>query len=455
MRVPAALLVLLAAASAVAAPTDGALPHAGCKDDATCPTQAHPGIVVVDLAFDGLGNRRNPPDGTLAADEIQCAVDCLDGDPAPEHALQASRKYLDPPPYIAGGTLLFLPESPPGGMKQADVGLPKLRYVAEEPIDLPYTSGALTLRGEGATIRCVAPATAKSRTIFRHVVPATASERDVEYLSGFATGWHVEGIAFGDTAKAATTAPSTALELHGAYHLVVERCRFENMGRGVELHMCLMATVRDCFFTGGRDIDVIVNDGTDCGTEKGKCWRGGEGWMRDSGSHHARLLNTHHVTDPSARASVYIARSIGAVLDGPTFEGTRPKNSLLVEWPNMGMEVTVRDVYVEFAENARGTGTMKFDCGGIATIDGLSYVGPYPNDVLIDASGTTELKLRVQRCGFLSPTVQFSNGANRNGNTWVIRDVMAAGPQLTDVARWKDGAIPVNLTTAEAGGKAR
>lgn len=85
------------------------------------------GIVTVDLRHDVP----DPGDGMLDASEIQCAIDCLDGDPLPDHSIRPDGAL----PIVHGGVVHFVPG---------------LKYRIPKPIDLPLAAtGAVVLEGNG------------------------------------------------------------------------------------------------------------------------------------------------------------------------------------------------------------------------------------------------------------------------------------------------------------------
>lgn len=425
-----------------------AAPARGCAPDATCPVEPVPGTVVVDLDYDGLGNTWKDRDGILRSDEIQCAIDCLDGDTEPENILPLPRSVYDAPPAISGGTLLFLPERPTPGSAPAQVPGGRLRYEIERPLVLPFSKGSIAVRGDGAILRLNAPPLYPMRAVFRRALPSSLSPRDIEFLHGFSDRWTFEGLLFVDPNPGNPGPPSIGIELQGAYHLVVERCRFDGFDRGVELHFCVFPTIRDCEFGSGHERDIIISDGVDCGSETGPCWTGKEGWLRESGSHQARLIGNHHVPHPSAKACVQVIRSMNPVFEGCVFEGPRPEHCVVITWPMHATEVTMRDTYIELSDPPKGKGLLRFECGGVARIDGFNITSAHPEDTLVDLSGAVDLKMIVSGCGWLPAGVRFDNGKNKYGNRWAFRDMVPAGGPLLAPARWVGGTerVPVNVT---------
>ena len=136
---------------------------------------------MVGPAFDGLGSSLTAADGVLATDEIQCAIDCLDGDREGEHLLPPGWKAYDEPPMISGGTLVFLPEQPPKG-GEAVKGMPRIRYQLTAGVELPFTASSLTVRGDGAVLRLI-PGGSGDRALFSRTVPRSATLAVLHYVS--------------------------------------------------------------------------------------------------------------------------------------------------------------------------------------------------------------------------------------------------------------------------------
>jgi hypothetical protein len=429
---PALLTCALACAAAQAAPAD----ERGCAPDVTCPPEPIAGTVVVDLDYDGLGGTWKDRDGILRSDEIQCAIDCLDGDPQPEHALPLPRGVYDAPPSVAGGTILFPPED--GA---------RLRHELDRPLALPFTRGSLAVRGEGARLRVVAPPLYPYRAAFRRALPASLSPRDVEFLHSYSDRWTFSGLEIVDTNPGNPGPPSIGIEIHGAHHLVIERCLFTGLDRGVDLRSCMLPTIRDCVFAGGRERDIVISDGVDCVERPGRCWTGTEGWLRESGSHQARLSGNHHATHASALAAVHVLRSMNPVIEGCTFEASRPKHLVIMTWPGHAAEMTLRAIYIELSEKPRGTGLVRLECGGLLRVDGLNYTGAHAEETLVDASEAKDVRVSIAGCAFLPAGVRFDNGRNPYANRWLFRDVVAVGQALTAPGRWvgAEAGIPKSL----------
>ena len=110
--------------------------------------------------------------------------------------------------------------------------------------------------------------------------------------------------------------------------------------------------------------------------------------------------------------------------------------------------ITLRDTYIELANPPCGTGLLRFECGGVARIDGLNYVGAYADDTLVDLSAATDLNVSISSCGWLPGGVRFANGKNKFANRWSFRDIVAVGGTLMAPTRWEGGAdrIPVNVS---------
>ena len=68
-------------------------------------------------------------------------------------------------------------------------------------------------------------------------------------------------------------------------------------------------------------------------------------------------------------------------------------------------------------------------------------------DLLVDLSGASDLKVAVSGCGWLPPGIRFDNGKNRHANRWVFRDMVPVGLALLAPGRWVGGVdgVPVNI----------
>jgi len=299
-----------------------------------CPSPAS-GSVVVDARFDA------DLDGVLSYCEIQCAIDCLDGDSHQERTLasyEGSKRPDSAPPAIRGGELIFDP---------------RLTYRTDRPLALPLlVEGSLNLRGNGARLELVLSSSSPSRSfaaIERMPLPGS-NQCDVAVMSELGSGWTIENfwIALGVPDESVRASRQLkGIEIQGARQLAIRSCQFRASSGGgfdtaIELHACRDCLVESPMLTMTRRVAVMVGDARGCGDDgSDACWlpcscpTSGPRWLArwapcttSSGSdgtvvRNARLYTGGPPTYPKS-VGIRVRSSADVVIDAPTFEGGRP-----------------------------------------------------------------------------------------------------------------------------------
>ena len=333
-RVAIAALVALAASGAARsqpAPSLRACPYETALGSVwTCPDKNH--MVTVDRDYDTSPSSQ----GWLDADEIQCAIDCLDGDPDQEH----SPTFINPltgrgiaPAPIAGGVLEFV------------TGL-DYRVAGNRNLRLPmFTDGPLLIRGHGAMILAEEATVPSARAILSRVVPSTANSCDADLLQAGAARWTIEGLTLGTQYALGTNLGTrTGIEIHALSMPVIRNCVLQGLGVGIALHRTPRAVVRSCRFRDCVRHDVLMSDGTECvGTASGQagpCWGecandlasaleladpanppAGGLMLADNLDH---VADNYHETRGGQPATVRVNKVAALIVDGEDFAGERP-----------------------------------------------------------------------------------------------------------------------------------
>lgn len=436
MRAACLLAVLLALPAA-----------AGCLEPA-CPSGAAlPGVLDVDLRFDGAADGRR--DGALSAGEIQCAIDCLDGDPAPETELPVLREGPDAGrrafTLVPAATLRFSPD---------------LEHVVERPLRLPLAvakGGRLHVEGRGAVLRAAEGLRAadwpRGFAILEKAAPPGANTCDVEVLAGNAGGWIVEGLVLRGPARGPVAA--TGLRLHGAVNLVVRDCRFEGLSTGLDLRFALVSRVEDCAFAGSAVADLVLGTSGDC--PGGPCWapcRGegpalfprsmGQGALPDSGSNATVVRRTRHEALAGQRAALIVANVQDALVEDVVFVGVSGAPRVL----RTGYDArtcVLRRLVVEAQADARAA-VVRDEGAGLLALDRLAVLRDAPGGTLVLDVGVPS-RQRVLSCDDLSGwpagwRVRY-DGAPPRGNAHWVHAWSFHGPRAEEALeplRWRGDA---------------
>jgi hypothetical protein len=421
----AAVLVLglgLAASRAPAAPS--------CRVGFTCPGAA--GRVDVTLGgFDGSGATGNQA-GVLDSDEIQCALDCLDGDPDPDH-LMIGPKAPWTATQVRGGVIAFDPA---------------VTYHVQRSLELPAAvRDQLRVDGQGARL-IVKRASSDPIHVLERAAPAGANNCDAEAMVDWGWLWTIENLSIVGDGGAA----DEGIVLHGTGSPVVRDCWFDSLGTGVDLRFSISPAIDQCVFINDRRHDVVLGDGSQCGPdEKGACFGScatGAAVFTQAGSttrqlveggcngavvRHCRFLMTQ-----SQSSSIRIFASRAPVIDGPVFDGTRGRHAIhYSHW--LANNLTIRDMYFE-SSLERPDGVIRIDGGATLLVEGLHLVTDSAVAIDADAPDSTII---VRCVPWLPPGITFRNGSNSWRNEWRFEDVAAA--DLATPARWQDGPPPRRL----------
>jgi hypothetical protein len=416
------LLVVLLALPASAA--DPAAP--GCREGFRCPNA--PGRVDVTLAaFDGSGATGNEV-GFIDSDELQCALDCLEGDPDPDHVLAGPKAPLTATPVRGGRVAL-----------DASVS-----YRIQRSLRLPAaTTNAFIFDGQGArlTIRRAGrePIAALSR-----VAPEGATNCDVELMSTWSFLWTIENVFVaggGDEGD-------FGVSMHGTTSLTIRNCWFASLGTGVDLRFGIQASVEQCVFLNNRQHDVVLGEGTsECGPT-GACFApcttgagvfkegGGSRQLVESGCHGATVRHCRFLMHPTQLSSVRVKNSRTVVIDAPAFDGVRGRHAIHFS-DYLANEYTVRDMFFE-TNVERPEGVIRFDGGSRLLVEGFHVVSGVPI-VGVDAEGNGGLVV-LRSIPWMPKEIRFRNGSNPWRNEWRFQDVGLV--DFTDPARWVGGPPP-------------
>ena len=242
------------------------------------------GIVIVD-EYD--------TDGTtgLNAAEIQCAIDCLDGDPDPQEMPAAGWAGLGD--GMLGGKLVFSPGT---------------TYRIDAPLILPIkVEGSLIFEGNGAVLvvgpesgATRDPDTAVSFPAFGKIPASVATGIDVLDTVEGSVNWRFENLIF-ERASGGDDWLVKGIEIHGAQRLTVVGCRFERLDVGIQLNTVLTSVTEDCTFVGSRIHDVAVL-GDFCpqsrvnGAEYATCWVQQEAVFEDAEDCTIEVTDEHGAT---------------------------------------------------------------------------------------------------------------------------------------------------------------
>ena len=428
-----AQLVLLASpvlgADAPRVPATDA-PSPGCRAGFTCPNA--PGRVDVTLAgFDGSGATGNEA-GFIDSDELQCALDCLEGDPDPDHVLVGPGAPRTKTPVRGGRVALD----------------PGVTYRVQRAVRLPAaTDNAFIFDGQGArlTIRRTSP---EPITVLARTAPAGANNCDVELMASWAVMWTIENVVItGDGSEG-----DTGIVIHGTTSLTIRNSWFGSLGMGVDLRFCVQANVDQCMFLNNRRHDVFLGDGTgECGPT-GTCFPqcatgagiftegGGSRQLTESGCHGSVVRHCRFLMNPTQLSSIRVRNSRACVVDAPMFDGVRGRHAIHHS-DYLANDFTVRDMYFE-TNVERADAVIRFDGGARLLVEGFHVVSNVPI-VAVDADGNPGAVIIVRSVPWMPKQIRFSNGANAWRNEWRFQDVLA--DDLTQPARWAGGPPPRSM----------
>lgn len=395
----------------------------------TCPLP-RTSRIVVNARFDN-------GDGVLDADEIQCAVDCIDNDIDSESAITSTR--------IDGGEITFDP---------------RLLYRIDRPILLPFwVPDSLVIRGNGAILHVVqTTATPAGRfAALQRVVPRTVCNRQVETASSGGANWLIENLIFELDVPEATRRSDVifkGLEIHGSQQLTVRGCVFrpaflhdqlirEGFDVGVELRFALHPMIQGCTFQWSRLHDIALLSAENClDGIGGSCWLVGPpcDWLLASGSNGALLKdNTLHEYSPTADAIV-VVNSDNVRIDGLLADGQRPLH--LVHWHSwIKLNLYVGSTVTNFFT---GNGTQALilnDSVGHLVIDGFDLQGASSELFLENRAGESRVTLRSVMG--LTSEVQFKSTAF-SVNRYVEFIGCSPGDHSSPL-RWIGGDVPLGI----------
>lgn len=422
--------LLLAALLAAFHPALARAGSPSCREGFECPGRA--GRVDVTLAgFDGSAASGRA--GILDADEIQCAFDCLDGDPDPDHVLAGPGTPTTASP-VRGGAILFDPS---------------VTYHVQRSLKLPATSrDPLIVDGMGARLQIQREGSAAISVIERRA-PVGANNCDVELMAIWSSLWTIQNLTFeGDG-----SVQDSGIVIHGANSPTVRNCLFASLGIGVDMRFALVGLVEQCMFINNRKHDIILADGgSECGPT-GTCFGGcGTGpaiftkagsstrQLTEGGCNSAAVRHCRFLMHPQQLASIRIRGSRSVVLDQPVFDGARGRHAIHHSHP-LANELTIRDMYFE-TNVERSEGIIRFDGGSRLLVEGMHLVTGVPS-VAIDAGDNTGATLIVRSIPWMPPNIRFANGTNPWRHQWRFEDVAAADLALP--SRWTGGPPPLAL----------
>lgn len=364
--------------------------HRACPESwgDQCPNPAS-GRVVADRAFDWNS------DAVLTYCEIQCAIDCLDGDTAQEHALRAV--WTAPPQFDE------LPEAIPGGELILDASI---TYMTNRPLELPLrANGAVVIRGNGARISLTSPNPAiccsRDYALFERLPPFSSNTCDLNAMREGCAGWSIENLdlllLIPESQR--PTVKVKAIMIDGAERLSIRSCKIAgsvftpnpggSFDSGVELRFCRSCLVEMSKFTNVRRQEVLLGDVATCGPSGlDPCWSDNTlppsvfpapvTCMSDTGSNSSILRKNEHYSYPAGPSpgnhAVRIHGSTGVILEAESFEGSRP--SQFITWTG------ARSGILEIRSPRFELGT---DC---SLAEGLIRVEP-PGTMIIDSVETT------------------------------------------------------------------
>jgi hypothetical protein len=408
-----------------------------------CPSYS--AVIQVTLEdYDGSGASTNQ--GILNSDEIQCAIDCLDGEPTQEWNLAVT----DPEAIsIRAGEIVFLRH---------------VEYRVDQPLHLPITSAqgsTLKVHGYGSILWLDAAEEAAAPTIFERAPDPSWNNADVQMMVQWANGWVFDGLHFRVPPNTTYTNLSKAIDMDGTTHLNVSNCKFDDFGRAIELRFGLFPLIENNQFMGSKDVDIFI------GTRCTGCWEAcnpctgrwnGSATQTESGCHHATLRNNHHFTYGTSvaenqTAAVYIQEGIFPVIEGCVFEGVKQPTHGIYAYGTVGNELTLRDTYVEYHyPRTTPSAFFKMAMPGDVMIDGINVTQPLTLGTLYEIATTLGVNTTVRHSTTLahSPTsgvLMFDNGTgSRWTNTWRFEDVYDTSVPFTSTERWVGGVVPWYVT---------
>ncbi len=407
-----------------------------CRDGFVCPNA--PGSVMVSLAnFDGSGALANRP-GVLDSDEIQCAMDCLDGVPDPDHVLRGPTPPATSTP-VPGGRITF------------DAGV---EYQIQRSVQLPaMTAGPMIVEGSGARLRIERKGD-QPIAIFERRAPPAATNCDVESMSVWAMLWTFRDLVLHGGGSVA----DAGIVIHGSNSLTIERCSFGSLGVGVDLRFGLLPVIEQCMFINNRRHDIMLGPGNaECGPS-GSCYdactRGSTVFTKagsntrqlvEGGCNGALITHCRFVLHSQQLASIRVRNSRAVVIEGAGFDGYRGKHAIHYTHP-LADALTVRDLYFE-TNIASDDAMILVDGAGRLLLDGV-HLETGVKLVLVDTAASSGTSVVVRHASWMPGNVVFRNGPNAWRNEWRLEDVLAA--DLADPARWTGGPPPLALVADRA-----
>ena len=337
---------------------------------AACMTD--PGHVAVDLAFDFQGGTV-AGDGRLDSTEIQCAIDCLDGDKDPE-------RQVSPLGHL---------QSPASGVIELD---PTLTYDLDETVRLPLlVDGMLILRGRGVTLDVSAD------VALERSAPAGANNADLAIMARHATGWLIEDLGFRYDGSGGQV--RTGLRLHGTNALRIESCGFENFDVGIELRFAPGAVVEGTSFAengldvllAGRKVDA-TNQAWSLGADPAlfpaalNLSPEAGGMPTWTGSPGAVVRLTHHYCS-DCEQPILVQDSDAVSIQESRFLGDRPSTSVIRKSDLEGVKgvLWMRNLRFDVEASAVNTPLIKHEGDGAIILE-ASHVALA--GLVVDARGT-------------------------------------------------------------------
>jgi hypothetical protein len=386
------LLLAVAAGAAMSCPTFDRFGR-----PFTCPDKAR-GWVVADGRYDVDDSRLDDGRYVLDRDELQCAIDCLDGDVEPDQFDRRSNTG-----DIHAQVLSGRPGDGLGVYNGAVLNLTNdVVYRLERGgLNLPFGSyGQVVLEGHGAVIELDAGTLAAgTHAVLARAAPTDAAIPDLEVMIAIAAQWRFRDVTLRVANEAARRQDVKILgmELQGLGMPFIERCQFEGgFDTAIDMRFVLLPHVRDCAFRGNVGTDIGVFEDADsprapdccpsCPTP-GTCWFpprarvdtdgdgdvecplvdvnlggtvvntcgnlfGGGTGVTVTGSNGARVEGTLHEFGRNAQVAARaldLHRSDALSIVGMAARGERPHElirSTIQNDPNGGCMVRAEDLYV-------------------------------------------------------------------------------------------------------------
>jgi hypothetical protein len=433
----------LMASAVFVALVSAAAPAPGCDLPqflGQCRNASQGGVVDVDLRYDvGVpGGTTYSPDGVLNADEIQCAIDCMDGDLEPEFVpdLVTSPPYRSPadacvpwpcpieypcptpdypcrPAAGAGCGALPQPNCFKGGVVRFRAGL---TYLVDKPLHLPFGGrGQVVVRGEGATLvaqprfgtfpgayAVIQRGAPSRRDAGGHIL--RANEADLEVMAS-ADGYIIEGLNFELHPGWPRDVPLKAIEFFGSQYLTIRDCTVSGgFDIGIEQRGGQQTLIERCTFRDDHALDIGLMNAWNCLENRAavfyglgyvlwnepcfdpavdtgaNVFEGGRKTVAQSGSNKTIVRDTLHIMSDPAVTGILVRDSDSVVIDGASFVAS--KRPWRCVWLNNSFSyvTTLRHLHFDVPAAANDVETLKRPliynpAGGMALMNGIEFTG--------------------------------------------------------------------------------